>query len=245
MVLHGKSDIGKQRQQNQDCFIIRMLSDTTGYGIVCDGMGGHNGGNVASELAVRTLDNLLVSNFEDPATVNIEALLRSTVRTANGTVFLHSLKDETLKGMGTTVVMAYYMPERIYIANVGDSRAYFFDGERLTQVTRDHSLVQEMLDKNEITPEEAKRHPYKHVITRVLGVTSDVDVDIMTMDFGNEDVLLLCSDGLTNMLTDEEIEEVLAEFPYKDACDELVRLANEHGGQDNITVTLICGDNAV
>lgn len=245
MILHGKSDTGKQRTQNQDCFILRAINDDTGYAIVCDGMGGHKAGNIASELAVRAIDNILVSSLSEPESVNVESLLRSAIRNANGTIFLHSVKDDELKGMGTTIVMALYMGEKIYIASVGDSRAYYFDGDRLTQVTKDHSLVQEMIDKNELTKEEAKKHPYQHVITRVLGVTSDVDTDIKTMSFGDEDVLLLCTDGLTNMLTDEEIEEILAEFPYEDACDELIRLANERGGKDNITVVLLCGDKAV
>ena len=170
--------------------------------------------------------------------------MSSTIKHTNGTIFALSLKDDALKGMGTTVVLAYYIDGRMYVAHVGDSRAYLFDGEKLTQITKDHSIVQEMLDRGELTEEQARIHPYKHVITRVLGVTSDVEVDINILDFTEEDVLILCSDGLTNMLSEDEIEEILGETPFKDSCQELISRANERGGQDNITVALICGDKA-
>lgn len=245
MELYGKTDVGIVRNSNQDNFILRKLDDRCMYGIVCDGMGGHNGGNIASELAVRTLDSYLTAGYDGIIrNRDIEMLLQNAVIHANGTVFSVSLKDENLKGMGTTVVMAYVLDDKLYIAHVGDSRAYLFDGKSLTRLTKDHSIVQEMIDDGRLTYEQAKTHPYRHVITRVVGFTSDVDAEITVYDFDPTYTVLLCSDGLTNVLGLEDMEKVLVRFPYNKACDELIRQANKRGGPDNITVVLVCGDKS-
>ena len=144
--------------------------------------------------------------------------------------------------MGTTVVMAYIVDGKAYIAHVGDSRAYIYDGDSLTRLTVDHSIVQQMIDDGQITEEEAKTHPYRHVITRVLGFTSDVEVDIETVDFAPTDIILLCSDGLSNMLESSEIESVFEEVSANRVCDELVARALKNGGTDNVTAVIVCGD---
>ena len=144
--------------------------------------------------------------------------------------------------MGTTVVMAYVLDGKAYIAHVGDSRAYLYDGDSLSRLTRDHSIVQQMLDDGEITEEEAKTHPYRHVITRVLGFTSEVEADIEKTEFAPTDIILLCSDGLTNMLEDSEIESVFETVPAERVCDELVSRALKNGGTDNVTAVIVCGD---
>lgn len=245
MEIYGNTNIGKVRASNQDNFVFRKLDEDCLYAIVCDGMGGHNGGNVASELAVRNLDSTLSAGYDEfIRNRSIENLLRNAISHANGTVFSVSLKDEGLKGMGTTLVMTYVLDSKAYIAHVGDSRAYLYDGDNLTQLTVDHSIVQEMIDKGDITEEEAKIHPYRHVITRVLGFTSDVEIDIQSIDLAPTDIILMCSDGLSNMLTTQEIERVLETTSAPKVCDELIKLANKRGGLDNITVCIVCGDKA-
>ena len=243
MKIYGKTDVGKVRESNQDSMVFKHLDEDCLYAVVCDGMGGHNGGNVASELAVRTLDASLSSGY-DGASRNrsVETLLRKAIRHTNETVFSVSLKDEGLRGMGTTVVMAYIVDGKAYIAHVGDSRAYIYDGDSLTRLTVDHSIVQQMIDDGQITEEEAKTHPYRHVITRVLGFTRDVEVDIETVEFAPTDIILLCSDGLSNMLESSEIESVFEEVSANRVCDELVEREMKNGGTDNVTAVIVCGD---
>lgn len=243
MKVYGKTDVGKVRESNQDNMVFKQLDEGCLYAVVCDGMGGHNGGNVASELAVRTFDASLSTSYDDFArSRSVEELLKKVIRHANDAVFAVSLKDEGLRGMGTTVVMTYVIDGSAYIAHVGDSRAYLYDGCELSRLTRDHSIVQKMLDDGEINEEEAKVHPYRHVITRVLGFTSEVEADIDKTEFSPTDIILLCSDGLTNMLEDSEIESVFEKFPAEEVCDELVARALKNGGTDNVTAVLVCGD---
>lgn len=243
MKVYGKTDVGKVRESNQDNMVFRQLDEGCLYAVVCDGMGGHNGGNVASELAVRKFDASLSTSYDDFArSRSVETLLRKVIKHTNETVFAVSLKDAGLRGMGTTVVMAYVLDGKAYIAHVGDSRAYLYDGDSLSRLTRDHSIVQQMLDDGEITEEEAKTHPYRHVITRVLGFTSEVEADIEKTEFSPTDIILLCSDGLTNMLEDSEIESVFETVPAERVCDELVSRALKNGGTDNVTAVIVCGD---
>ncbi len=243
MKVYGKTDVGKVRESNQDNFVYRQMQDDCLYAVVCDGMGGHNGGNIASELAVRTLDASLSAFFEAcPLKRTIEPSLQKIIRHANDTVFAVSLKDESLRGMGTTLVMTCVSGKTAYIAHVGDSRAYLYDGDSLTRLTKDHSVVQGMIDSGEITEEEAKTHPYRHAITRVVGFTGSVETDMKKISFSPTDIILLCSDGLTNMLEDEEIERVFETTPVDEICDVLVEQALKNGGNDNITAVIVCGD---
>ncbi|MDF2686332.1 MAG: protein serine/threonine phosphatase [Clostridia bacterium] len=141
--------------------------------------------------------------------------------------------------MGTTIVLVFVLDDTVYVAHVGDSRAYLFNKKGLRRLTTDHSIVQEMIDRGEITEEESYTHPYKHVITRVLGVTSDVDVDCMSFIADIGDIILICSDGLTNLINENEIEEMFKNEFSEDLCDKLISTANERGGYDNITVVLV------
>ena len=245
MKLYGKTDVGIVRSSNQDNFVVRNLDQNCAYAIVCDGMGGHNGGNIASELAVRSLDSALSAGYDaSTRNRNVRNLLNNVVRHANGTVYSVSLKDEHLKGMGTTVVLAYVVDEQLYVAHVGDSRAYLFENGKMCPITKDHSIVQQMLDSGKITPEEAREHPYRHIITRVVGFTGDAEPDIGVFDFTPQSMVLLCSDGLTNVLEDDQIEAIIANTPHNQVCSELIRQANQGGGPDNITVAIIAGEDA-
>jgi protein phosphatase len=204
---------------------------------VADGMGGHAGGEIASSTAVAVLEGALGS-------VGSPEGLVEAIRSANEAILSASLDDPSLAGMGTTLVAATLVGtadgDVLVIANVGDSRAYLFHDGRLRQVTDDHSLAAEMVRNGDISDVEAARHPQRHVITRALGIDGTVDVDLFELRLGSGDRILLCSDGLTNELSDEEITRVLSsEDDPVTAAEDLVRRANAHGGADNITVVVV------
>ncbi len=242
MKLLGKTDPGKVRKTNQDSFALHEFHKDCQYALVCDGMGGHNGGNVASELAVVSIENLLESSVHAGVeSQNVQELLFSVIEKANDMVLSASLKDDGLKGMGTTVVLAFRLDQSIYIAHIGDSRAYLRRNDRLERLTKDHSLVQDMIDRGELTPEQAAVHPYRHVITRVVGVSADAESEVSVLRWQPGDRILLCSDGLSSVLTDHEIFLMLS-LPEDEICDRLISAANERGGPDNITVALMILD---
>ena len=202
---------------------------------VADGMGGHNAGDYASSHAVR----ILVDEIREDTDYNPVKVIRHAIETANTEIIEQAQKDEKLRGMGTTMVVATIVGQYAYIANVGDSRLYVVD-KQLRQITRDHSLVQEMVRMGEITAEEARNHPDKNVITRALGATKDVAVDFFDVHLEPGDRLLLCSDGLTNMVLDEDIEDIIvSEELLETAGKRLVEAANENGGKDNIGIVLV------
>lgn len=240
MTITGKTDVGRVRSSNQDAFAYTEFGGGNFCAVVCDGMGGHVGGSIASETAISAFQKQM--SMADEASLkerNIEELLSSSVMRANEAVFSRSIVEPSLKGMGTTIVTVFSYEGKNYVAHVGDSRAYFFDGERIVRLTKDHSVVQEMIDKGEITEDDANKHPYKHVITRVLGIDSEVSVEISEIDLSSSGKLLLCSDGLSNMLSDDLLEEFLRlDIDVNDLCDLLVDAANERGGNDNITVVV-------
>ncbi len=226
------SDVGRVRSVNQDS----VLSGATVFA-VADGMGGHAGGEIASSTAVTVLEGSL-------GTMSSREGLIEAIRSANEAILSASLNDPSLAGMGTTLVAATLIGSEsgdvLVIANVGDSRAYLFHNDKLRQVTDDHSLAAEMLRNGDISDEEAARHPQRHVITRALGIDGTVDIDLFELRLGSGDRILLCSDGLTNELSDEEISRVLSSVSDPVAASEdLVRRANAHGGADNITVVVI------
>lgn len=239
MIFLGKTDVGRVRATNQDNYTFYELDKGCHFAVVCDGMGGHNGGNIASELAVKAVKETLISYDGSIRVRSIENIIIHTIKHANDTIFSASLKDNALKGMGTTIVLVFVLDSVVYVAHVGDSRAYLYNKKGLSRLTTDHSIVQEMIDRGEITEEESYTHPYKHVITRVLGVTSDVDVDCMSFIADSGDIILICSDGLTNLIGENEIEELFRNEFSEDLCDKLITTANERGGYDNITVVLI------
>lgn len=239
MKISAKTDVGKVRSNNQDSYAAGDLTSEVSWAVVCDGMGGANGGNIASEAAVKVISDKLTSGYHVGMNDNsVKNLLISSVD-ANITLYSMANNNEELSGMGTTVVLAVRSTDTLYISNVGDSRIYIVSDSGITQVTTDHSVVQMMVDNGEITPEEAKEHPKKNVITRALGVDPEVRIDYSQEQLNEDDLVLLCTDGLTNYVDDEVILEVCkTEDRYKIA-DKLVELANENGGGDNITVVTV------
>lgn len=239
MKLFGMTDVGCVRASNQDAFAIDQNQDFS-YILVCDGMGGHLGGDIASQLAVESLTEFFTDQF-DPSlpSEDIVTTLKEAINRANRKIFSESLKNISLKGMGTTVVMAVAIGQTLYVAHVGDSRAYIWDGENFSFITKDHSLVQEMMDKGELTAEEAAVHPYRHVITRVLGISPDVRVELTVMTASETDLVLLCSDGLSNLVSAETLTEEIRKDDPETLCDRLITLAKDNGGNDNITVAIM------
>lgn len=240
MNIVGKTDKGVVRTSNQDAFEFGMLTDNTSWVIVCDGMGGANGGTVASSNAVKIIAEYIQSSYQESMSLNsIKALLQSSVYGANVRLYDMSNKIESLNGMGTTVVALVISNDVAQIVHVGDSRAYLFRDGKLVQLTKDHSIVQSMVDSGEITPEEALIHPNKNVITRALGVKDEVDIEYNEIGFLPKQKLLICTDGLTNYVPVNEIEEILNNNPTQNCADLLVELANKNGGGDNITVVVV------
>lgn len=240
MKISAKTDVGMVRSANQDFYAAGDLTSEVSWAVVCDGMGGANGGNIASETAVKVISDKLTSAYHIGMNDNsLKNLIVSSIEAANMTLYSMARDNEELSGMGTTVVLAVRNADTLYISNVGDSRIYIVSESGITQVTTDHSVVQIMLDRGEISPEEAKDHPKKNVITRALGVDPDVRIDYSQEQINEDDIVLLCTDGLTNYVDDEVILEICkSEDKYKIA-DKLVELANENGGGDNITVVTV------
>ena len=231
------TDVGMVRQVNQDYVFEgeRPLGILRNLFVVADGMGGHQAGDYASKYTVEVLQRELEkSQGED-----IERVLVNAIKTANREIIREASKDEHLKGMGTTVVAATIMNQMMYFANVGDSRLYLIN-HGIQQLTKDHSLVEEMIRIGEIKREEARNHPDKNIITRALGASEEVDIDFFDVQLEEKNRILLCSDGLSNMVADEEIQKILGDSPdIEQSGRQLVATANTNGGRDNISVILI------
>ncbi len=235
----GLSDKGQYRTENQDCFEILAVSGGV-LAVVCDGMGGVAGGNMASEMAVTRFvafarAALEASDGDDPADA-----LRQAADAANRKVFRCAELSEEYAGMGTTLVAGYWQGDTAFFVNVGDSRAYRMAKDGIVQVTRDHSLVQQMIDQGEITPAQGRHHPRRNIITRAIGGERFVTCDEFSVPIREGDRFLLCSDGLTNSVEDAELHRVLlAEDSAEGACRKLVQEAMENGSRDNVTAVVI------
>lgn len=243
MQIAATSDVGKKRASNQDRFCLNSAGENA-YAIVCDGMGGHVGGETASGLAVAALKKAMDETLSSlqPETP-VQAKIKAAFEQANRVVFAETLKNTDLAGMGTTAVCAFVRGTTLYVAHVGDSRAYLYRDGLMLQLTKDHSFVQQMIDLGEITREQAEKNPYKHLITRALGSSAEVEVDEMTVSLMPDDRVLLCSDGLYNMVRFEKLTRALgAAESAQDLCDGLVAEANDNGGTDNITVAALLPD---
>lgn len=239
MKITAKTDIGIVRDNNQDSYAAGELSGGAAFAIVCDGMGGAAEGALASSVAVNAIrEKLTNSFFPGMSDISVRSLLISSVENANKAVYDLSLTDKKYDGMGTTVVASIVRNGFAYVVHAGDSRAYLIHNNEICQITKDHSVVQNMLEKGEITSEEAFDHPDKHIITRALGVDENVRVDFAQEEFEN-DILLLCSDGLTNYVHDDEIKEILTDSVDDEKVSELIEKANYYGGGDNITVVAL------
>ena len=240
MSVTGQTHIGLVRTNNQDALAFGPLPQGAQYAVVCDGMGGANGGNIASHIAVELIAQRIEENFRpEQSASSVEHLLSSAMAAANAAVFDKAQSDEALSGMGTTVVAAVTCAGTAYISHVGDSRLYRLRDGTLKVVTRDHSVVQELIESGQITEAEARSHPRRHFITRALGVTDSEQGEYDELDMQPGDHLLLCTDGLTNMVEPEAIRDILMTHSADEAVDALVRAALDGGGTDNITVVLM------
>lgn len=231
------TNTGVLRTMNQDyCFSSDTpIGNLPNLYIVCDGMGGHKAGEYASRYTVeRIVAHVSRSRSKDPVRI-----LRDAIQKANEILVIESREDAEKQGMGTTVVAATIIDHRLFVANIGDSRLYVID-ETIKQVTKDHSYVEEMVRMGKVNREDAKVHEKKNVITRAVGVMDKVKADFFEVDLEDRDVVLLCSDGLSNMVTDERIcQIVLSKVHTEDIARKLVEEANKNGGQDNITAVVI------
>ena len=233
-----KSDVGQRRKVNEDAAGYFESKNNIPLMMVCDGIGGHNAGEIASAMALMSIGQA----WEKTEFNDIEEVyqwLIQKITEANEAIFTRSAQYEDLYGMGTTVVVASIIGNQLMIANVGDSRAYVLRNFQLKQLTEDQSLVNALLKSGEITPEEAENHPNKNIVTQSLGVTSTVEIDFVRMTIKNEDTLILCSDGLSDMLSLEEIRNVMNHYSdVEQQVEKAVQEANEAGGRDNITVAI-------
>ena len=239
MKLAGLTDIGSCRQENQDNYCGQQLTDGSGWGIVWGGMGGANGGRVASRIATDTMLQYFYRQLHNLRHGEEKQFIMHGFDITNRAVYDKATSDPDMLGMGTTGVCAYLYGSMAHIVHAGDSRAYLYRAGEIRQITRDHSMVQQLVDSGQITREQAASHPQKNLITRALGVSANIVPEYNRCDVQPGDVLLLCTDGLTNMVSDEEIALILQETTFFDAPRILVDCANKAGGQDNITVLLM------
>ena len=234
------TDVGMVRQVNQDYVFTtdKPLGILRNLFVVADGMGGHQAGDYASKYTVEVLQRELKNSEGE----DVEKALVGAIKTANKEIIKEASRDVHLRGMGTTVVAATIVNQMMYFANVGDSRLYLIN-QGIQQLTKDHSLVEEMVRLGGIKPEEAKHHPDKNIITRVIGIGPEVEVDFFDIHLKENSRLLLCSDGLSNMVSDEEIWKIAeTSSDLREMGMRLVSLANENGGKDNIAVVLVQPD---
>ena len=231
------TDTGITRDMNQDYYFSSdtPVGNLPNLYIVADGMGGHKAGDYASRYTIeRIVASVMRSGLQEPV-----AILKGAIRKANELLVDESKEDESKRGMGTTVVIATIMEDKMIVANVGDSRLYVV-GSSMRQVTRDHSLVNEMVRLGEINAAEARIHPDKNIITRAIGASATVEADFFEVDLEKDSQILMCTDGLTNMVRDEEIFRIMnGEETLEEKAEILVRTANTNGGRDNITVMII------
>lgn len=239
MKLTGKTDVGQVRQDNQDDYRAGELPGDAVWALVCDGMGGARGGREASRTACDVIEECFREHYGKCLPGEEETFLKKTLVSANRTVFQKAMKDESLAGMGTTAVCALVRSGKAYSCHAGDSRAYLYRDGHLVQMTHDHSYVQELVDCGTITQEEAEQHPQKNIITRAIGVDYRLEPEFTVVDLCKGDLLLLCSDGLTNAVHKEQLESILRTGPFYELPDLLIRAANENGGADNITALLL------
>lgn len=236
------TDRGRVRSQNEDSL---AFDSGMGYAVLADGMGGHNAGEVASRLAVATVEADMKKlarqeGYARLAAFEIQRLVADLVAHANAAIYRAARREQAYAGMGTTLVIALWHQARVAVAHVGDSRLYRLRANRLVQLTRDHSLLQDQVDSGLLSREQARRAPHRNLITRAVGIEAKVEAEVHVHDAVSGDLYLLCSDGLTDMLDDRDIERTLARARRSLACavDALVQQANDRGGRDNISVVL-------
>lgn len=233
-------DIGLVRSSNQDAYNTGSFSEDVAWAVVCDGMGGANGGNVASQTAVEKIENHINASYrKNMPERSIKNMLTCAIYNANLAIYEMAREKVELSGMGTTVVLALVADGEVHVAHAGDSRVYLIHQNAIEQLTTDHSVVQEMVDSGQLTEEEARRHPRKNIITRALGVMEEINIDYNQCPMKPGDLLLLCTDGLTNLVDDQTILQLAQTEEFSKLADALAARAKEQGGNDNITVVII------
>ncbi|HHT47585.1 MAG TPA: Stp1/IreP family PP2C-type Ser/Thr phosphatase [Firmicutes bacterium] len=245
-----RSHPGCIRDKNEDCYFIPPEKGPFIFA-VADGMGGHAAGEVASSLSIEALEKN-IARFSDKlqsySLNEMKNFLKESILKANKEIFDIQSQSSDLKGMGTTFTVAVFFHQELLIGHIGDSQAYLFNESGYVQITEDHSLVAELLKNGEIEPDEVYDHPQRHLLTRALGTSSSLNIDFYTEGIKPGDCILLCTDGLTNVLRPAEIRDIIFEYDYRESnnlekvADRLLNKANELGGPDNITFELICYD---
>ena len=239
------SDIGKKRAVNEDSATFISRDDSYHLAIVADGMGGHNAGDVASRMAVTQFEELFLKAESNHFASNelIEEWLIATVKELNKTIYHYSLTHEDCQGMGTTLIAVLFKENYATICHVGDSRVYFVTKEEIRLVTRDHSYVNILVDNGEISEEEAESHPKKNYIIKSLGTESTIEPDSYKVQLIDESYMLICSDGLSNKLSNNDMQRIImSSATIQEKGSQLVQLANDNGGEDNITLILLSKD---
>lgn len=245
MIGHFLTDTGLVRSHNEDAGGIYTNNHGQMLVMVADGMGGHRAGDVASSIATSFLHQKWDETGFIPSPDDAEKWLEEGIQEANQKIFQHAIEHEECKGMGTTIVAAIIGDDFASVAHVGDSRCYVSNSYGFTQVTEDHSLVNELVRSGQISPEDAEHHPRKNVLLKALGTSERVDVDIKSIEWEEDNYLILCSDGLSNKVSDDELHQYMIESDsIEEAAKQLITLANERGGEDNITLALIHYDES-
>lgn len=237
MRAYAGTNIGLGRSVNQDAYYVPVKGEQ--FCVIADGMGGHRAGEVASALAVQRFSEVLkLAQRPD------EERMRLAVKEANKAVYEAAMADAQRHGMGTTLTAVWFDEDQVMLSHIGDSRAYLLRNRALMQLTRDHSLVGELLEHGEITPSEARVHPHRNMITRAVGTGKQVKADLVKIDYRPQDIWLLCTDGLSNFLTNPEMAEILARpIDYQAKVDRLIELSLARGGSDNITAVIVVGED--
>lgn len=239
MQIFSATDIGTKRNSNQDAYKNEFLSSNAAFSVVCDGMGGANAGNVASTTAVSVISEYIKRSFvPDMNPISIKNMLVSAIDTANSEIYKMSECEYEYNGMGTTAVAALVINSTAYIAHVGDSRAYLIGKNDVVQLTKDHSMIQKLIESGHLTTEEAKNHPKRNVITRAIGISDTVDCDYTEVEFENSK-LILCTDGISNAVSKDDILKIVNNYELEAVPKILVEFANEADSGDNVTVTAI------
>ncbi len=242
MQINGNTDVGRTRIANEDAYRFGTFDDGASWAIVCDGMGGVHGGKIASSTAIDMVSQKIRKCYNPSmGMASIENLLLSSITTANCIVYDRGLGDSELEGMGTTIVAVIIKNGEACIAHVGDSRAYKISDGKIQLITKDHSLVQEMLDLGQITQSEFENHPRKNIITRAMGVEEKIEIEFNTVEFVADDVLILCSDGLSGLVEQKDLLEIYNTSEFSTLSDKYIEAANDNGGVDNITVVVMKG----
>jgi len=238
LIMYGASSVGKVRADNQDSYVLDTLDNGICYAIVCDGMGGAKGGKTASLTAVNELSGAMEKLSPDMSDNALQSVLLTAIDSVNNSIYTKSTSDKELEGMGTTLVAAVLVGDKMLVLNIGDSRCYIIRDDSAIRVTKDHSAVQLLVDSGLLTPSQARNHPNKNIITRALGVEQSVECDISVLQIKAGDKILLCTDGITNYIDDLELPFEMMKS-IETIPQRLIELANSRGGADNSTVVVI------